>query len=65
MKQKFAVTPELLKKSFIEIYGTANNIETSSEIGNTRGFYGPTNQIRIFAAPARINIIGEHIDYNG
>ena len=65
MKQKFAVTPELLKKSFIEIYGTANNIETSSEIGNTPDFYGPTNQIRIFAAPARINIIGEHIDYNG
>lgn len=47
MKEKFTVTPELLKQNFIEVYG--NN----------------DKPIRMFASPARINIIGEHIDYNG
>lgn len=47
MKERFAVTPELLKENFIEVYG--NN----------------DKEIRMFASPARINIIGEHIDYNG
>lgn len=47
MKEKFTVTPELLRENFIEVYG--NN----------------DKQIRMFASPARINIIGEHIDYNG
>ena len=46
MKNKFTVTPELLRENFIEIYG-------------------PGEGIRVFASPARINIIGEHIDYNG
>ena len=47
MKEKFDVTPELLKENFIEVYGAGDN------------------EIRMFASPARINIIGEHIDYNG
>jgi len=46
MKEKFTVTPEALKASFIEEYGDGG-------------------EIRMFASPARINIIGEHIDYNG
>jgi len=47
MKEKFTVTPELLKENFLEVYGDSKN------------------EIRMFASPARINIIGEHIDYNG
>lgn len=47
MKDKFDVTPELLKENFIEIYGDNGK------------------EIKMFASPARINIIGEHIDYNG
>lgn len=47
MKEKFDVTPELLKANFIEVYGNSDE------------------EIRMFASPARINIIGEHIDYNG
>ncbi|MCQ2576115.1 MAG: galactokinase [Treponema sp.] len=47
MKEKFDVTPELLKENFIEVYGDNGK------------------EIRMFASPARINIIGEHIDYNG
>ena len=46
MKEKFTVTPELLKQNFEEVYGKGG-------------------EIRMFASPARINIIGEHIDYNG
>lgn len=47
MKEKFTVTPELLKENFLEVYGDNGKA------------------IRMFASPARINIIGEHIDYNG
>lgn len=47
MKDKFDVTPELLKENFLEVYGDNGK------------------EIRMFASPARINIIGEHIDYNG
>ncbi len=32
---------------------------------NFEQIYGTGGQIRTFASPARINIIGEHIDYNG
>lgn len=49
MKEKFTVTPQLLKENFIEVYGHGES----------------NNEIRMFASPARINIIGEHIDYNG
>ena len=49
-KERFEVTPELLKENFITIYGD----KTQSG-----------NEIKMFASPARINIIGEHIDYNG
>ena len=51
-KERFEVTPELLKENFINIYGD----KTQS---------GNSNEIKMFASPARINIIGEHIDYNG
>ena len=51
-KERFEVTPELLKENFIRIYGD------KSQSGND-------NEIKMFASPARINIIGEHIDYNG
>ena len=53
MKEKFDVTPALLRENFIEVYGQKNHIEDES------------GEIRMFASPARINIIGEHIDYNG
>ena len=51
-KERFEVTPELLKENFINIYGD------KAQSGNS-------NEIKMFASPARINIIGEHIDYNG
>ena len=53
MKEKFDVTPELLRENFIEVYQAAENGR------DTNG------EIRMCASPARINIIGEHIDYNG
>ncbi len=53
MKEKFDVTPELLRENFIEVYQAAEDGR------DTNG------EIRMFASPARINIIGEHIDYNG
>ena len=33
--------------------------------GEFNKIYGSGDAVRVFASPARINIIGEHIDYNG
>lgn len=58
MTEKYEITPNLLKEKFIDFYGNkcADNFSETPE---------SQSEIRIFASPARINIIGEHIDYNG
>ena len=33
-------------------------------IASFRERFGPTQQIRVFRAPGRVNLIGEHTDYN-
>ena len=40
-----------------------NPAELKSDFIKTYG--GTEEGIRVFSSPARINIIGEHIDYNG
>ncbi len=45
---------------------TATEYDPKNLAGDFTKLYGESkNQIQIFSSPARINIIGEHIDYNG
>jgi UDPglucose--hexose-1-phosphate uridylyltransferase len=68
----FAATDkERFKKEFLNEFikvfgGNDSPFPRPSPIkGEGEGSRGAFKEVRIFSAPARINIIGEHIDYNG
>ena len=59
--------PSVLFRVKIAVMDTLlNKIVPENLSGEFNKIYGDgKNPVRIFASPARINIIGEHIDYNG
>ena len=58
--------PFLFRVKIAAMDTLSNKIAPENLSGEFNKIYGGgKNPVRVFAAPARINIIGEHIDYNG